>query len=86
MDDITEALQLIADVDNDHLHAFHDPLNPRHSQAVRCYSELLDYVCAELNRRGSRDYQIGKSAPHPPPLKETRPGFVHINSTTNRNK
>lgn len=75
MDDITAALQLMADIDRDHLHAYHDPQNPRHRQAVKCYAELADYVCHELNRRGAFDYAVGKQAPPPPPLKETRPGF-----------
>lgn len=75
MDDITAALQLMADIDRDHLHAYHDPQNPRHRQAVKCYSELAEWCSSELSRRSSCDYPTGKGAPAPPALKETRPGF-----------
>jgi hypothetical protein len=74
-DAIFEALRVLADIDADHMHAVNDPLNPRHREAVRCYSELADYVCIELSRHGSCDYYTGKGAPPPPALIETRPGF-----------
>lgn len=71
VDAVTEALQLIADIDADYLHAVHDPLNPRHRDAKRCYQDLLNYACNELNRSGAKDYPLTA----PPPLRETRPGY-----------
>lgn len=75
VDAVTEALQLIADIDRDHMHAFHDPLNPRHREAVRCYQELAEFCFNELNRVSSCDYPIHKGSPPPPALIERRPGF-----------
>lgn len=73
--DIYAALALLADIDRDHKHAYHNKLHPQHQDAVKCYAELAEYCFIELNRRGACDYQVGKSAPPPPPLTETRPGF-----------
>jgi len=73
MDDITEALQLLADVDNDHLHSFHDPLHPRHSESVKSYAELAEWCSVELSKHGAYDYPTNVP---PPPLKETRKGFM----------
>jgi len=75
VDAVTEALQLIADIDNDYRHSCNDPLHPKHREAVMAYQALAEWCSMELSKRGSRDYQIGKNAPPPPPLKETRPGF-----------
>lgn len=77
--DVYTALALLADIDRDHLHAFHDPQNPRHNEAVKSYSELAEWCSSELSkRRGACDYHTGKGAPAPPALKETRPGFARL--------
>lgn len=74
--DVYEALRLLSDIDNaDYRHAYHDKQHPQHNDAVKAYQELAEYCFNELNRRGSCNYQVGKSAPPPPALKETRPGF-----------
>lgn len=80
LDAVTEALQLIADIDNDYLHAVNDPMHPQHRMAKKCYSELTDWLSIELSKRGARDYQVGRNAPEPPRLRETRPGFCRNKS------
>lgn len=75
---VYEALQLMADIDSDYRHAYHDDLHPYHREAVMAYQELAEWCSIELSKRGSRDYQIGKGAPPPPPLRETRPGFLGL--------
>ena len=74
--DAYEALRILADIDNsNYLHPFHDKTHPQHRAAIHAYAELAEFCFIELNRRGSFDYAVGKQAPPPPPLKESRPGF-----------
>jgi len=75
MDDVYEVLRILSDIDADHLHAFHDKTHPQHRAALQAYQKMADYCSDALNRVGSADYAVGKQAPPPPPLKETRPGF-----------
>ncbi|MFI3157516.1 MAG: hypothetical protein QX199_15320 [Methylococcaceae bacterium] len=71
--DVYEALRLLSDIDMDHMHAVNDPLHPRHRGAVKNYIELAEWCSIELSKRGAYDYPTNVQ---PPPLKETRKGFM----------
>lgn len=74
--EVYEALRLLSDIDNaDYLHPYHDKQHPQHQAALQAYQELAEFCFIELNRVSSCDYQVGKGAPPPPPLRETRPRF-----------